>query len=46
MNGDLQAVLRADFAIASSGLYKLVLSLGIGTVGGVTSSPLVKEGIQ
>jgi len=45
MNGDLETVLRADFSAASSGLYKVVLSLSVGTVGGGKPiSPLLQNG--
>ncbi len=47
MNGDLETVLRADFSAASSGLYKVVLSLSVGTVGGGKPiSPLLQNGIR
>ncbi len=46
MNGDLEAVIRADFCAASSGQYKVLLSLGLGTVGAGKTSPLLHGGIQ
>jgi hypothetical protein len=46
MNGDLETVLRADFSAASSGLYKVVLSLTVGTVGAPRSTPSFQNGLR
>jgi hypothetical protein len=46
MNGDLETVLRADFSAASSGLFKVVLSLTVGTVGAPRSTPLFQNGLR
>jgi hypothetical protein len=46
MNGELQTVLRADFCASSSGLYKVVLSLSIGTVGVGATNPMIQKGIR
>ena len=47
MNGDLQTVLRADLAVASSGIYTVVLSASFGTVDAATKpTSLVKTGVR
>ncbi|MGA2546500.1 MAG: hypothetical protein ABSF43_08140 [Rectinemataceae bacterium] len=46
MNGDLITVLRADFAVASSGIYTLVLSVTFRTVDEGKTTPLLQGGIH
>ena len=47
MNGDLQTVLRADLAVANSGIYTVVLSASFGTVDAPNKpTSLVKSGIR
>jgi hypothetical protein len=46
MNGDLLTVLRADLAVASSGIYTVVLSASFGTVDAGKPTSLVKSGLR
>jgi hypothetical protein len=46
MNGDLEAVLRADISAATSSQYKVLLTLSVGTVGAGKTSPMLQQGIQ
>ena len=47
MNGDLLTVLRADLAVASSGIYTVVLSASFGTVDAANKpTSLVKTGLR
>jgi hypothetical protein len=46
MNGDLEAVLRADISAATSSQYKVLLTLSVGTVGAGKPGPMIQKGIR